>query len=113
MPRNAARTSARKLAGEDEARRRAEERVTYRNWIRGDGGERVRRLRPRSRKVHYHAERNHKGLANVIPFPSPISFTDVGNERRRQRLGGLLNFYKKRRVKPQIDCRDSTRSMQL
>jgi putative transposase len=35
---------------------------------------------------HYHAERNHQGLANLIPFPSRVSFTAVGRVRRRQRL---------------------------
>ena len=42
---------------------------------------------------HYHAERNHQGLANVIAFPSRDSFTAGGRIGRRQRLGGLLNFY--------------------
>jgi transposase InsO family protein len=44
---------------------------------------------------HYHAERNHQGLANVIPFPSRDSFTAVGRIARRQRLGGLLSFYER------------------
>jgi putative transposase len=44
---------------------------------------------------HYHAERNHQGLANLIPFPSRDSFTAVGRVRRRQRLGGLLSFYER------------------
>jgi putative transposase len=42
---------------------------------------------------HYHAERNHQGLDNVIPFPSRDSLTAVGPVARKQRLGGLLNFY--------------------
>ncbi len=43
--------------------------------------------------IHYHAERHHQGLGNIIPFPSPAS-TDLGSRiRRSQRLGGLLNFY--------------------
>ena len=45
--------------------------------------------------AHYHAERNHQGLANVIPFPSRDSFTAGGRVGRRQRLGGLLNFYRR------------------
>jgi hypothetical protein len=44
---------------------------------------------------HYHAERNHQGLGNVVPFPSPDSVVAVGPVERRQRLGGLLNFYER------------------
>ena len=41
--------------------------------------------------VHYHRERNHQGLANEL-----IDAEDHqrgGGVRRRQRLGGLLNYY--------------------
>ena len=44
---------------------------------------------------HYHAERNHQGLQNVIPFPSRASANALGPVTRRQRLGGLLNFYQR------------------
>ncbi len=40
------------------------------------------------------SERNHQGIGNVIPFPahgSPVP----GAIRRRERLGGLLNFYER------------------
>ena len=40
-----------------------------------------------------HAERDHQGLGNVIPFPSAISHDLRGPGRRHERLGGLLNFY--------------------
>jgi transposase InsO family protein len=41
---------------------------------------------------HYHAERNHQGIANrLISGPSVIQMT--GPVRRRPRLGGLFNFY--------------------
>ncbi len=43
--------------------------------------------------AHYHSERNHQGLGNVIPFPAPDPPDDSGPIRRRERLGGLLNFY--------------------
>ena len=44
---------------------------------------------------HYHAERNHQGLGNVIPFPSRDSASSVGRIGRRQRLGGILSFYER------------------
>jgi transposase InsO family protein len=44
---------------------------------------------------HYHAERNHQGLDNVIPLPSRNSASPVGRICRRDRLGGLLTFYQR------------------
>jgi putative transposase len=41
---------------------------------------------------HYHGERNHQGLSNeLIDGAPPINGVD--RIRRRQRLGGLLNYY--------------------
>jgi putative transposase len=42
---------------------------------------------------HYHAERNHQGLANRIISPEPGHFGKAGAVQRRQRLGGMLNYY--------------------
>jgi transposase InsO family protein len=42
---------------------------------------------------HYHAERNHQGLENVIPFPDGRLATHEGPVAKSGRLGGLLNFY--------------------
>src|SRR5262249_25747848 len=42
--------------------------------------------------VHYHRERNHQGLRNELIEGSPPEGR-VGRVRRRQRLGGLLNYY--------------------
>jgi transposase InsO family protein len=42
---------------------------------------------------HYHTER--QGLRNVIPFPSPTSPRVSRTVRRRQRLGGILNYYER------------------
>ena len=42
--------------------------------------------------THYHGERNHQGLGNVLvdtDLPTPKS----GRLQRRQRLGGLLSYY--------------------
>ena len=44
---------------------------------------------------HYHAERNHQGLGNVIPFPARDSASPVGRIGRRERLGGVLSFYER------------------
>jgi putative transposase len=42
--------------------------------------------------VHYHAERNHQGLDNELIQPLPR--TDAsGPVHRRQRMGGMLNYY--------------------
>ena len=43
--------------------------------------------------VHYHRERNHRGLENrLIRFCAGEAAKD-GRIHRRQRLGGMLNFY--------------------
>jgi putative transposase len=41
---------------------------------------------------HYHRERNHQGLANEL-IEGASAVECVGRLRRRQRLGGLLNYY--------------------
>jgi hypothetical protein len=41
---------------------------------------------------HYHRERNHQGLDNEIIDGQP-SVVDAVRIHRRQRLGGLLNYY--------------------
>lgn len=41
---------------------------------------------------HYHHERSHQGLGNVIPLPEDRA-PAAGPVRRRDRLGGILNFY--------------------
>jgi hypothetical protein len=43
--------------------------------------------------VHYLTERNHQGLANRIINPEPGHFGNAGGVQRRQRLGGMLNYY--------------------
>jgi putative transposase len=42
--------------------------------------------------AHYHRERNHQGLANRLIEPSNDN-TTTGRIVRRQRIGGLLNYY--------------------
>jgi putative transposase len=43
--------------------------------------------------AHYHAERNHQGLANRLISPEVGHFGKTGLVQRRQRLGGMLNYY--------------------
>ena len=43
--------------------------------------------------AHYHSERNHQGLDNVLICPEPEHAGAQGAVHRRQRLGGLLNYY--------------------
>ncbi len=42
---------------------------------------------------HYHRERNHHGLGNRLIMPENESIMTSGLIRRRERLGGMLNYY--------------------
>jgi putative transposase len=43
--------------------------------------------------AHYHGERNHQGLGNQLIFPIESIAKKTGTIRKRQRLGGTLNYY--------------------
>src|SRR5215831_17678481 len=43
--------------------------------------------------THYHSERNHQGLGNALICPEPEHAGAQGAVHRRERLGGLLNYY--------------------
>jgi hypothetical protein len=43
--------------------------------------------------AHYHGERNHQGLGNGLISPVKDTTTQTGSIGRRQRLGGMLNYY--------------------
>src|SRR6516165_8157772 len=43
--------------------------------------------------AHYHGERNHQGLGNRLISPTRGITTQTGRIQRRQRLGGMLNYY--------------------
>ena len=43
--------------------------------------------------VHYHEERNHQGLRNRLIVRMETKAETTGPVKRRQRLGGLLNYY--------------------
>src|SRR5215471_15720259 len=43
--------------------------------------------------AHYHSERNHQGLGNRLIFPDAAAVGSAGVIQRRERLGGMLNYY--------------------
>jgi transposase InsO family protein len=43
--------------------------------------------------THYHTERNHQGLDNRLIAPEGAVGGQTGHVVRRERLGGLLNYY--------------------
>jgi hypothetical protein len=43
--------------------------------------------------AHHHQERNHQGLDNQLIAPEPGIGSQIGEVRRRERLGGLLSYY--------------------
>ena len=43
--------------------------------------------------AHYHTERNHQGLSNRLFSPEVGHLGNTGVVQRRQRLGGMLNYY--------------------
>ena len=43
--------------------------------------------------AHYHSERNHQGLGNLLICPESEHLANTGAVQRRERLGGLLNYY--------------------
>jgi putative transposase len=58
-------------------------------------GERHLRSVVREYVAHYHTERNHQGLGNVIIAPDAKAASTNSKVARRQRLGGLLNYYER------------------
>lgn len=55
-------------------------------------GERMLRHLIREYMAHYHSERNHQGIENVIPFPDG-RIDGAGDITKSERLGGLLKYY--------------------
>ena len=43
--------------------------------------------------THYHMERNHQGLDNRLIMTAETAVQAAGELRKRQRLGGMLNYY--------------------
>ena len=44
---------------------------------------------------HYHGERNHQGIGNQLIDSAAAEFQSGGSIECRERLGGLLRFYKR------------------
>ena len=44
-------------------------------------------------ETHYHQERNHQGVGNVLLFPKKASAGSGTTVNRRELVGGLLSFY--------------------
>jgi hypothetical protein len=74
-------------------------------WVRGVRDECLSRLIPigqgmlwralREYGAHFHQERNHQGLGNVLIMPDASANRRRGPVIRRARLGGLLNYYER------------------
>jgi putative transposase len=60
-------------------------------------GERMLRRALAEFVAHYHGERNHQGLDNQLIQSEHVLELLDGSVQRRERLGGLLSFYHKRR----------------
>jgi hypothetical protein len=56
-------------------------------------GENSLREAAREFVAHYHTERNHQGLQNRLIDPPLSNFEASGSMKRRQRIGGMLNYY--------------------
>jgi transposase InsO family protein len=56
-------------------------------------GERSLRKAAHEFVAHYHKERNHQGLGNRLILPEASHLGKMGAVRRRERLGGMLNYY--------------------
>jgi transposase InsO family protein len=72
-------------------------------WVRGVRDECLSRLIPIGQRMlcralreygaHFHQERNHQGLGNVLIMPDASANRRRGPVIRHARLGGLLNYY--------------------
>jgi hypothetical protein len=56
-------------------------------------GEEALRNAVREFVAHYHGERNHQGIGNLLILPDRRSINQDGPVRCRSRLGGMLNYY--------------------
>jgi putative transposase len=74
-------------------------------WVRGVRDECLSKLIPigqgmlrsalRENGTHFHHERNHQGLGNLLIMPAASSMRRGGPVIRSARLGGMLNYYER------------------
>src|SRR5437867_5694347 len=57
--------------------------------------------------AHYHLERNHQGLGNRLIVPIEATGETAETVQRRQRLGGMLNYYYRESTSLRIDAVES------
>jgi putative transposase len=58
-------------------------------------GEESLRTAVREFMAHYHGERNHQGLGNLLIIPDLKLALCNGAVQRQSRLGGMLNYYRR------------------
>jgi putative transposase len=58
-------------------------------------GEKALRKAIREFMTHYHGERNHQGIGNLLIMSDRLDTNRNGPVRCRQRLGGMLNYYER------------------
>jgi putative transposase len=58
-------------------------------------GEESLRTAVREFMAHYHGERNHQGISNLLIIPDPKLALCNGAVQRQSRLGGMLNYYRR------------------
>ena len=58
-------------------------------------GEKALRKAVREFMTHYHSERNHQGIGNLLIMSDRLDTNRNGPVRCRQRLGGMLNYYER------------------
>jgi hypothetical protein len=56
-------------------------------------GENSLRTAIRAFVIHYQTERNHQGLASQLIHPQFQNEGNAGRVQKKERLGGLLNYY--------------------
>ncbi len=59
-------------------------------------GERHLRHAVKEFTEHYHVERNHQGIGNVLTDDHLGAVNMAGHVGRRERLGGIMNYYYRR-----------------